>query len=390
MINLFTVEARRDPYALYDQLRAVGPVIHDARSDRWMLLDHASVRRALDDHETFSSLVSPPPSAPSNWFIFTDPPRHAKLRALVLRAFTPRSVAGLEPRIREIAESLLAPALARGDMDMARDFAIPLPIMVIAELLGAPPGDHLRLRRWSDGIVTLIDTLQGGAEAERAVHDFLAVHAEMAGYVAALLDERRTAPRDDLLTRLVQAEVDGERLSEAEILGFFELLLLAGHETTTNLIDNAVLSLVDHPEAWARLRAEMQLLPVAIEEVLRHRSPVQVVFLLTRREMEVGGKTIPAGRLVLVMIGAANRDPKVFAEADRFRVDRQPNPHVGFGHGIHFCVGAPLARLEARVALQVLLQRAREIELATLEPWEPRQAFHVHGPTRLPVRLEPA
>lgn len=390
MINLFTVEARRDPYALYDQLRAVGPVIHDARSDRWMLLDHASVRRALDDHETFSSLVSPPPSAPSNWFIFTDPPRHAKLRALVLRAFTPRSVAGLEPRIREIAESLLAPALARGDMDMARDFAIPLPIMVIAELLGAPPGDHLRLRRWSDGIVTLIDTLQGGAEAERAVHDFLAVHAEMAGYVAALLDERRTAPRDDLLTRLVQAEVDGERLSEAEILGFFELLLLAGHETTTNLIDNAVLSLVDHPEAWARLRAEMQLLPVAIEEVLRHRSPVQVVFRLTRRETEAGGKTIPAGRLVLVMIGAANRDPKVFAEADRFRVDRQPNPHVGFGHGIHFCVGAPLARLEARVALQVLLQRAREIELATLEPWEPRQAFHVHGPTRLPVRLEPA
>lgn len=390
MINLFTVEARRDPYALYDQLRAVGPVIHDARSDRWMLLDHASVRRALDDHETFSSLVSPPPSAPSNWFIFTDPPRHAKLRALVLRAFTPRSVAGLEPRIREIAESLLAPALARGDMDMARDFAIPLPIMVIAEVLGAAPGDHLRLRRWSDGIVTLIDTLQGGAEAERAVHDFLAVHAEMAGYVAALLDERRTAPRDDLLTRLVQAEVDGERLSEAEILGFFELLLLAGHETTTNLIDNAVLSLVDHPEAWARLRAEMQLLPVAIEEVLRHRSPVQVVFRLTRRETEAGGKTIPAGRLVLVMIGAANRDPKVFAEADRFRVDRQPNPHVGFGHGIHFCVGAPLARLEARVALQVLLQRAREIELATLEPWEPRQAFHVHGPTRLPVRLEPA
>lgn len=390
MINLFSVEARRDPYALYDQLRAVGPVIHDPRSSRWMLLDHASVRRALDDHESFSSMVSPPPSAPSNWFIFTDPPRHAKLRALVMRAFTPRSVGGLEPRIREIAASLLEPGLATGAMDMARDFAIPLPIMVIAELLGAPTDDHLRLRRWSDGIVTLIDTLQGGAEAERAVADFVAVHGEMAAYVAALLDDRRRVPKEDLLTRLLQAEVDGERLTEAEILGFFELLLLAGHETTTNLIDNAVLAFVEHPAALASVRAEPALLPAAIEEVLRYRSPVQAVFRLTRKPVELAGKTIPPGALVLAMIGAANRDPTVFADPDRFDVRRHPNPHVGFGHGIHFCVGAPLARLESRVALALLLERTREIDRASLEPWEPRRAFHVHGPTRLPVRLEPA
>lgn len=390
MIDLFSVEARRDPYPLYDQLRAVGPVIQDPRSDRWMLLDHASVRRALDDHDAFSSMVSPPPSAPSNWFIFTDPPRHAKLRALVMRAFTPRSVAMLEPRIREIAGALLAPALERGAMDMARDFAIPLPIMVIAEMLGAPPSEHARLRRWSDGIVTLTDTLQGGGASERAVQHFVGVHGEMAAYVGALLDQRRTSPSDDLLTRLAQAEVDGERLTDAEILGFFELLLLAGHETTTNLIDNAVLSFVEHPTELGRVRADRALLPAAIEEVLRYRSPVQAVFRLTRQAVEMNGATIPAGKLVIVMIGAANRDPSVFADADRFDVGRQPNPHVGFGHGIHFCVGAPLARLESRIALGLLLDRTREIELATLEPWEPRHAFHVHGPTRLPVRLEPA
>ena len=390
MIDLFSVDARRDPYALYEQLRAVAPVLHDARSDRWMLLDHAGVRRALDDHDSFSSMVSPPPSAPSNWFIFTDQPRHAKLRSLVMRAFTPRSVAGLEPRIREIAAALLAPGLDAGAMDMACDFAIPLPIMVIAELLGAPPADHTRFRRWSDGIVTLTDTLQGGGESERAVQHFLAVHGEMAAYVGALLDDRRRAPRDDLLTRLVQAEVDGERLSDAEILGFFELLLLAGHETTTNLIDNAVLAFVDHPSELAAVRAEPALLPAAIEEVLRHRSPVQAVFRLTKRPVAVGGQTIPPGKLVLAMIGSANRDPAVFADPDRFDVRRHPNPHVGFGHGIHFCVGAPLARLEARVALGLLLERTREIELASLEPWEPRKAFHVYGPTRLPVRLQRA
>lgn len=390
MIDLFSVEARRNPYAVYARLRSAAPVLHDPRTDRWLLLDHRSVKRAMDDHQSFSSAVSPPPSAPSQWFIFADPPRHAKLRALVMRAFTPRSVAALEPRIRDLAEELLAPALAGGTMDMATDFAVPLPIMVIAEMLGAPTADYPRLRRWSDGIVTLIDTLQGGAAAERAVHDFVTVHGEMAPYVAALIEARRRDPRDDLLTRLIEAEVDGDRLSEAEVLGFFELLLLAGHETTTNLIDNAVLSLIEHPREAARLRDHPGLLPQAIEEVLRYRSPVQAVFRLTRCAVELGGHTIPAGKLVLAMVGAANRDPGVFADPDCFDIGRQPNPHLAFGHGIHFCVGAPLARLEARVALGLLLERTSSFELASLEPWEPRSAFHVHGPTRLPIRLHPA
>ena len=183
--------------------------------------------------------------------------------------------------------------------------------------------------------------------------------------------------------------MDGERLAEAEILGFFQLLLLAGHETTTNLIGNAVLSLLENPDQLALLRAVPDLVPSAVEEVLRYRSPVQAMFRVTRREVEMHGQVIPAGKLVLAWIGSANRDAGHFPDAGRFDVARQPNPHVAFGHGIHFCVGAPLARLEGCIALADLLERLAAIELASDEPWEPREAFHVHGPNRLSIRFQP-
>jgi cytochrome P450 len=191
------------------------------------------------------------------------------------------------------------------------------------------------------------------------------------------------------LTRLVEAEVDGERLTQQDILGFFQLLLLAGSETTTNLINNALLCLVENPEQLARLRAEPELLPTAIEEVLRYRSPLQWMFRQTRRDIEMHGQTIPAGKLVLAMIGSANHDPQQFRESSRFDITRDPNPHIAFGHGIHFCLGAALARLESRIALSDLLKRVKGFELASDEPWEPRKGLHVHGPTRLPIRFEP-
>jgi cytochrome P450 len=191
------------------------------------------------------------------------------------------------------------------------------------------------------------------------------------------------------LTRLVEAEVDGERLTEEEILAFFQLLLLAGSETTTNLISNALLCFLENPDQLARLRAAPDLLPSAIEEILRYRSPVQVVFRQTRRDVEVHGQVIPAGKLVLAIVGSANRDPQQFHDAGRFDITRDPNPHIAFGHHIHFCVGAPLARLEARIALSDLFQRVKGFEFASEEPWEPRKTFHVHGPTRLPIRFEP-
>jgi cytochrome P450 len=204
-----------------------------------------------------------------------------------------------------------------------------------------------------------------------------------------LITQRRAARSDDLLTRLVEAEVDGERLTPGELLGFVQLLLVGGQETTANLINNAILCFLDHPDQLARLRAAPDLLPSAIEEVLRYRSPVQWMPRATRRAVEMHGQTIPAGKLVLPMIGSANRDPKHFPDAGRFDIARDPNPHLAFGHGIHACLGAPLARLEGRIALADFLERVQGFALASNEPWEPRKAFGVHGPSRLQIRFTP-
>jgi cytochrome P450 len=384
-MNLFSDDVRRDPYPVYDQLRGRSPVFFDPQSGLWMVFDYEGVRRVLSDHDTFSSKNGP------DWLIFVDPPRHTKLRALVSQAFTPRSVANLEPRIRELSRRLLDGVIERGEMDLAADFSVPLPMMVIAQMLGAPVGDLPRFVRWSDAILNMSYTVPGSAgEAARAATDeFLATTIEANAYLTGLLAERRAAPRDDLLGRLVRAEVDGERLTQEEILGFFQLLLVGGQETTTNLINNAVLCLLEHPDQFARLRAAPELLPSAVEEVLRYRSPLQWMFRFTRQEVRVHDQVIPARRLVLAMIGSANRDPRVFPDAGTFDVTRAPNPHMAFGHGIHFCLGAPLARLEARVALADLLGRARGLALAGGGPWQPRKALHVHGPARLPVRFDP-
>jgi cytochrome P450 len=387
-MELFSEETRRNPYPLYARMRSVAPVLHEPAADLWVLLDYAAVKRALTDHETFSSRASASGGQPLDWLIFLDPPRHTKLRAIVMRAFTPTVIAGLEPRVRELSGELLDARIADGVMDLAQDFAIPLPLMVIAEMLGIPPGDRPRFRRWSDVIMRLSETVAGGEGAAQAVADFRAATVEMKTYLRDSLAARRAAPRDDLLTRLVMAEVDGERLDEDEITGFFQLLLVAGSETTTNLIGNAVLALTEHPESLARVRTTPALLPSAIEEVLRHRAPVQAMFRQTRRDVEVDGRTIPSGKLVLAMIGAANRDPAQFPDPDRFDVARDPNPHVAFGHGVHFCLGAALSRLEGRIALGDVLSRLGDLEVAG--PWEPRKAFHVHGPTRLPIRFRPA
>jgi cytochrome P450 len=195
-------------------------------------------------------------------------------------------------------------------------------------------------------------------------------------------------PNDDLLTRLIEAEVDGEHLRQEEILGFFQLLVVGGQETTTNLINNALLCFLEHPAALEKVRGNPALLPSAIEEVLRYRSPLQWVMRAPRHDIEMSGQRIPAGKLVLPVIGSANRDPKVFAKAEEFDIARDPNPHIAFGHGIHSCLGAALARMETRIALTEFLAQVRHFELASKEPWEPRRALHVHGPTRLPLRLE--
>lgn len=389
MLNLLSDDMRRNPYPLYEQVRSMSPVLRVPGADMWMVLDYEGVKRALFDHEAFSSAVTPPTGRAPDWLIFTDPPRHTKLRGIIMRAFTPRSIAALEPRVRAISRELLDASIERGEMDLCADYAGPLPTIVIAEMIGIPPSDRLRFLRWGEAIMGLSYAVSGGAEAAKKIEEHAAAKEEMQAYIADMLEERRRAPKDDLLTRLVEAEVDGEGLTGDEILGFFQLLLSAGTETTTNLIDNAILCFLENPSELARLRSAPDLLPSAIEEVLRYRSPGQLMFRETRREVELHGQVIPGGTFVLAVLGAANRDPQVFAEPNRFDITRDPNPHIAFGHGIHFCIGAALSRLEGRVALSDLLERVRGIELASAEPWAPRKALHMHGPERLPIRFEP-
>jgi cytochrome P450 len=392
MIDLFSDDTRRNPYPAYDRMREVSPVFHLEPFDVWLIFDFEGVKRVLTDNDAFSSDLSHVPGSgnPGEWFIFFDPPRHTKLRALISKAFTPRVVANLEPRIREMSRKLLEQACERGEMDLTASFSVPLPMQVIAEMLGVPADEWPRYKRWSDVILKLANTFSKDEESARTIREYRDVTAEMRIFLPDLVAQRRAAHQDDLLTRLVMAEVDGERLTPDEILGFVQLLLVAGQETTVNLLNNAVLCFIENPDQLARLQAAPHLLPSAIEEVLRYRSPIQWMPRATRRDVAVGGQAIPAGKLVLPLIGSANRDSKEFRDAGRFDITRDPNPHIAFGHGIHSCLGAPLARLEARIALADFLEQVKGFELASDEPWEPRKALHVHGPSRLPIRFTPA
>jgi len=380
MLELFGDDMRREPYPLYDRFRAASPM-HVPGPNVWLVLDYDGVKRALNDTEAFTSVVA----GTFEWLLFMDPPRHTRLRAIISKALTPRVVAGLEPHVRDIVRELLD-AVPGDELDLEHHLAAPLPIRVIGELLGLPRIDRAQLERWGHAIMGLAATVIGTPDAAIAAGAaFEAADAEMAGYLADVCAEKRRAGGNDLLTRLVTSD---EQLDAHELLRFFELLLAAGTETTTNLIDNAMICLLDHPGELARLRAEPRLVPSMIEEVLRFRCPLQAGFRVAKRDVEMNdGRTIPAGHLVLALVGAANRDPQQFAEPARFDIARAPNPHVGFGHGIHFCLGAALARLEARVAYEEMLARWSEVAYAREGPWQPRAPFHIHGPTSLPVRV---
>lgn len=386
-MDLNSESFRRDPFAWYAAVHAASPVVHEPRLDLWLAFDYPTVKRVLTDQAAFSSAVTAPGSPAGEWLLFLDPPRHGKLRALVASAFKPSIIPSLEPLIGELARELVAALPREGDVELCSAFTVPLPMMVIAELLGATRHDWPLYREWADALLRLSSRVTGGDGAATALDEVTPLRQTMWRYLEPLFEERRARPREDLLSTLVHAEVDGERLSTDELIGFFQILLIAGSETTTNLLGSAVLCFADHPEALARVRAEPALLPAAIEEILRFRSPLQAMFRATRHELELGGRAVPAGKVVLAMMGAANRDPRHFPEPDRFDVERfrspaQPSAHLAFGHGMHFCLGAPLARLEARVALPVLFERFPSLALSAAG-WQPRESFNVHGPARL-------
>ncbi|SDN74855.1 cytochrome P450 [Geodermatophilus sp. DSM 45219] len=377
--------------------REQGQVHFDDQQQCWHVLGHPEAGAVLSDPAVFSSDLTALQPEQDDLALFQrgnlvrmDPPRHRTLRSLVGQAFTPRVVADLEPRIARLTGQLLDEAGER--FDLVDALAYPLPVIVIADLLGVPTSDRGLFRRWADVLLGQeIDPDQALLETgEQAVGAVAPVVREMNAYFLDHIRSRRLHPADDLTSRLVRAEVDGERLAYEEIVGFVGLLLVAGHVTTTATLGNSVLALSDAPDAAAEVRADPGLLPVAIEEVLRLRTPFPRVARLTTTEAEVGGVRIPAGQVVLPWLAAANRDGRVFTDPDRFEVRRRPNPHLTFGHGVHFCLGAPLARLEARVALRLLLERYRDIAVAADEPVEQRNPWTMVAVSRLPLEVRAA
>ncbi|WBL37203.1 cytochrome P450 [Tepidiforma flava] len=372
-----------NPFPFYELGRAMSPLILPERGLA-MVFGYDDATAILKDWETWSSRFPPPPEVtdpPEPMMLSSDPPRHTRLRSLVSQAFTPRMVEQLEPRIREITRELLAPALEAGECDLVAALAYPLPVIVIAEILGIPPEDRAKFKEWSDEAVASLGTALGGSGRQIRAEVF----EEMREYFTRMTEERRQRPRNDLISGLVQAEQDGERLTFADLLQMLVLLLVAGNETTTNLISNTMLSFLEHPGELAKVAAEPARIPGAIEEVLRYNSPVQATVRRPTRDVEVHGKTIPANLPTVVWLAAANRDPAQFPEPLRFDVERSPNRHLAFGLGIHFCLGAPLARLEARVAYEELLGAATGFERTT-EGMLPRvPTFIMRGVLELPI-----
>jgi cytochrome P450 len=385
-MDIFSDENRVDPFPLYACLRnetllfKVPPPF-----DAWMVLDYQGVKRVLNDHESFSSEVP----SPDNWFIFKDPPKHTRLRFPIAKAFTACTVAQLESLIRKLSDSLIDQVIDRGEMDIVDDFAVPLAVNVIAEIMGIPKTDWRRFRAWSDVILKLSYSRGGNEEARDIVTEFGKVTAAMSDYITEVIAGRRLSPGDDLLSRLLAAEVGGPNLTHHEIVGFYQLMIVAGQETSANLISNTILCLLENPSQFALLKGKMQLLPSAIEETLRYRSPVQWVMRTPRREIQLHGRNLSPGQLVLAVIGSANHDPEQFARPEEFDIVRHPNPHLAFGGGIHFCMGAALSRMEASIALSSLFDRITDLKRVDDRRWEPRKALHVHGPTHLHLRFRP-
>jgi cytochrome P450 len=375
--------ASLDPFPHYDRMRASAPVFHDEQSGSWHVFRYDDVQRVLSEHGTFSSKMGgDDPSETGQLFaaslITADPPRHRQLRSLVTQAFTPRAVEALAPRISALTDELLDGIASKGSADLIDELAYPLPVIVIAELMGVPAADRDRFKHWSDVIVS--QTQAGPRTADHS-----STNREMTDYFLALIEHRRRQPGNDLISNLLMAEIEGQRLSVAELLGFCSLLLVAGNETTTNLIGNAVLCFTEAPGTMERLRAEPALLPQAIEEVLRYRSPVQSMYRVTAADTAVGDVQIPAGAPLVAWIGSANRDERQFRDPGQFDIGRTPNRHLAFGHGIHFCLGAPLARLEARIALQAVLDRFPGLALTPGAHLERMDSTIVYGVKELPV-----
>jgi cytochrome P450 len=380
-----------DPYPAYAELRASGPVHRidfPEGATAFLVVDHEHGRAALSDPRLSKDVAhSAVPVDGEQFFggtmLAMDPPDHTRLRGLMAKAFTTRRVERLRPRVQEITAGLLDAVAARGEADLIEDLAVPLPVQVICELLGVPASDRARFREWT--AVLTVPALTPEARAHRRE-----VARAFNGYLIEVIAERRARPEDDLVSALISARDGDASLTEAELLAGIALLLIAGHETTVNLIGNGVLALLRAPDQMELLRSRPELLPAAVEELLRYDGPVERASQrVALEDMQIAGTFVPKGAWVHVSLGAADRDPAVFDDPDRLDVTRAPKRHVAFGHGIHFCLGAPLARLEGQVAIGGLLERFPGLALAVPDAdlRHHRTGSIVRGLVALPVRI---
>ena len=399
-LDLFDPAFKSDPYPAYARLRSEEPIHRTTLPDGrgvWLITRYEDVLAVLKDERfvkdwrkamTPEQLAQIPPIPDvlkplSSNMLDTDPPDHERLRALVSRAFTPRLIERMRPRVQAIADSLLDAVQDRGRMDLIDDYAFPLPITVIAELLGVPAEDRNSFREWSDAAVS-------GDSSQEYVENVLIPHMHaFLDYLRAMFDEKRENPKEDLISALVRAEEAGDKLSEDELLGMVFLLLVAGHETTVNLIGNGTLALLQHPEQLRKLKEDPALIKPAIEELLRYDGPVEAATeRFAREDVEVGGSVIPRGEMVLVVLASADRDPERFADPDDLDITRTHNKHLAFGKGIHHCLGAPLARMEGQIAISTLLRRMPNLRLGTSPQsltW--RQGLILRGLRGFPVEF---
>ncbi|MHB8381341.1 MAG: cytochrome P450 [Candidatus Binataceae bacterium] len=391
--NPWDPEFRANPYPHYGALNDGPPKLIDLFGPTALVGRYADVTAVLKDHERFSSVqrMRSPEIRDEGAFrgaatmLFSDPPVHSRLRRMVARDFTPRRIRDLEPRVREIAGELLDIAERKGELEVMADVANALPVMVIAQMLGVPPEKNAMFKDWSDRIVTGGNTLPGMPMPPEIKESTDALRA----YFAAEIEKRRSHPGPDLVSALVAAHDDNEAMTADELLAFVVLLLLAGNETTTNLIGNGMLALGRNPDQMDSLRQRPEMMSAAIEEILRYDGPVQSTTRNSNVEVNLGGTVIPAETGCFIILAAANRDPAQFPDPDRFDITREPRDHLAFGEGIHFCIGAPLARLEGAIAIGEMLRRFPKLKLKDpAAAVEYKGSYFLRGLAALPMALE--
>ncbi|MCM3783234.1 cytochrome P450 [Neobacillus mesonae] len=366
------------PFTWFAEMRENSPVHFDEQRNTWDVFLYEDIKSVVMNYKAFSNQMV------SLSILGMDPPKHKLYRSIVNKAFTPKIVEGMAPLIEKVSHELLDKAEKAGSMDFIQDFAYPLPVIVIAEMLGVPAADRDQFKFWSDELIRGLDVENG--ESPEAYHQSKAmIHQQMSEYFIGIVEEKQKNPGTDLVTALLNAKIEGNSLLLSEILEFCLLLLVAGNETTTNLLGNAMICFTEQQQVQNNLRSDVSQLPSAIEEVLRYRSPIQSLVRLCKEKTELSGSVIQEGQQVVLWLGSANRDEHQFDRADQFIMDRKPNQHLAFGMGTHFCLGAPLSRLEAKIAYDIIFKRLTSI---TLDPGASPQFIKdplVHGFKKIPI-----